>query len=167
MKFKTFRSNLTREEKNALALDLPRLHNAEIAKKYGISVSTVTYYRTRFKKPAPKKDFSQFEDEVCSLYQQKFTVHQIQIRTGISLHSIQRILARRGFGFKDPNDRIYYITPENAPPALYDGKPDSYDLEPAERKRFEQLKSWKMAKYLENLKKYEESIPEEEDCDDE
>ena len=149
------RENPTNEQHQLMVEDLKAMSNLEVAQKWQLSLSAIRYWRNktgiyRRKKGGCSKTQ---EEKIIELRRKKVCIFEIAKKVGVTNYMTSKILYQSGLSSNKPKTGLNYITPENAPPMHYDeSQKDSYQLEPSERERFEELKRWKENNYQKLLR---------------
>ena len=146
---------LSKEEVKQRLEDLKVMSNEEFAEKYGIKRKNVSKLRSRYgifqdKKQGPSK---QEAEKVVQLRNDGENIDTIIKKTGITYWYVKKILYDNGLSEFNPREKYKPLKPEDVEPMFYNGRGDTYDLDPPERKRYEELKRWKEDKYRKLFKK--------------
>lgn len=139
---------LSKEEFKQRLEDLKVMSNEEFAEKYGVKRENVSRIRSRFglvqKKQEPSK---QEAEQVVQLRNDGENIDTIIKKTGITYWYVKKILYDNGLSEFNPREKYKPLKPEEAEPMFYNGRGDTCELEPVERKRYEELKRWKEENY--------------------
>lgn len=145
---------LTKDDRKQRIDDLKYLSDQDFAEKYGITVESAKKYRQKHGVRSFKQFISpQQFDEIVRLYKKGYKLKTIQDLTGSNAYRVQRTLYEAGLGPRPIRKNERPITLNNVEPLDYTNRPDTFDLEPEDRARFEELKARKQRLYNDELQK--------------
>ena len=168
---------VNREEKARRLADIRVMSDEEFAWKYRITPEWAKKFRQKNGIFRPKVTLADavpagVKRKVCEMRRGGGTLREIARAAGISDWTVRAVLREGGFDVYLPAGRgrrkggapggsgkgpqrqepaAACVTPETAIPCYYGGRPDTCELEEAERRRYEELKRWKEAAFFREI----------------